>query len=108
MRTAWLSLGPCQERGSSRRWFLAILEIYVIKSVMLYSSRDKVDLEMESEITSVDANSYSGFKIVDSAVVKRVMDELDTLGEFEDEGSNKESNRFVSYDTYISQPLLVW
>lgn len=78
-----------------------MLIVWNYQSVMLYSSRDKVDLEKENEITSVDANSYSAFKIVDSLVVKRVTDELDALGEPEDEGLNKSTgNRF-----YLSQVL---
>jgi hypothetical protein len=48
---------------------------------MLYSS---TDLAPEHQV--IDANSYPPFKLVDSTVVTRIMDELDELGEREDEG----------------------
>jgi hypothetical protein len=59
---------------------------------MLYSSRSKVNLDKESEITGVDANSYSGFKVVDSLIVKRITDELEALGEPEEEGQLSAEN----------------
>jgi hypothetical protein len=48
---------------------------------MLYSS---TDLAPEHQV--IDANSYPPFKLVDSTVVTRIMEELDVLGEHEDEG----------------------
>lgn len=48
---------------------------------MLYSSTDK----RVNNGATVDANSYPAFKVVDSTVVKRITDEMDSLGDPEEE-----------------------
>lgn len=48
---------------------------------MLYSS---TDLPMHDQV--IDANSYPPFKLVDSTIVMRIMEEMDDLGEPEEEG----------------------
>jgi transcription initiation factor TFIIH subunit 3 len=49
---------------------------------MLYSSTNPVT----DNVPQADANSYPAFKVVDSAVVQRIMDELDALGDPDEEG----------------------
>ncbi|TFK44391.1 transcription factor Tfb4-domain-containing protein [Crucibulum laeve] len=49
-------------------------------SVMLYASTDP-----PKEQQTIDANSYPPFKLVDSTVVTRIMEELDALGDLEEE-----------------------
>lgn len=51
-------------------------------SVMLYSSTDLV-----TRTQVIDANSYPPFKLVDSTIVTRIVEELDELGEPEEEGT---------------------
>jgi len=60
---------------------LAVFGALPGKSVMLYSSTDK-DLNNGA---LVDANSYPAFKVVDSTVVKRIAEEMDALGDPEEE-----------------------
>jgi len=48
---------------------------------MLYSSTEAVT----EDVPSLDANSYLPFKLVDSTVVRKIMDELDAIGELEEE-----------------------
>jgi transcription initiation factor TFIIH subunit 3 len=48
---------------------------------MLYSSTDK----SLNNGAVVDANSYPSFKVVDSTVVKRIAEEMDALGDPEEE-----------------------
>ena len=50
-------------------------------SVMLYPSSDSAVEEQD-----IDPNWYPPFKSMDSTLVKRVAEELDELGELEDEG----------------------
>ncbi|KAJ7680574.1 transcription factor Tfb4-domain-containing protein [Mycena polygramma] len=60
---------------------LAVFGAFPGKSMMLYSSSDPAsDLS-----TDMNANSYPPFQAVDSAVVQRVMAELDVLEEQEEE-----------------------
>ncbi|OJA08669.1 hypothetical protein AZE42_01189 [Rhizopogon vesiculosus] len=51
------------------------------KSVMLYSSTEL----LTDDMPPLDANSYLPFKLVDSTVVRRIMDELDAIGKLEEE-----------------------
>lgn len=51
------------------------------KSVMLYSSTEL----LSDDVPSLDANSYLPFKLVDSTVVQRIMNEFDAIGELEEE-----------------------
>ncbi|KAH0588927.1 hypothetical protein H2248_004712 [Termitomyces sp. 'cryptogamus'] len=55
---------------------LAVFGAFPGKSLCLYSSDDPA---LESQ--AIDPNSYPPFKLVDSTVVTRIMDELDELGE---------------------------
>jgi len=48
---------------------------------MLYSSTEP----LTDDTPSLDANSYLPFKLVDSTVVRRIMDELVAIGELEEE-----------------------
>jgi len=48
---------------------------------MLYSSTEVVT----EDVPSLDANSYLPFKLVDSTVVRKIIDELDAIGELEEE-----------------------
>jgi len=47
---------------------------------MLYSSTDAI-----ANTQFTDANSYLPLKVVDSTIVQRIMDELEALGESEEE-----------------------
>jgi transcription initiation factor TFIIH subunit 3 len=49
---------------------------------MLYSSTDI----LENDAQTIDANSYPPFRIVDSNVVGHIIDEVEALGEPEEEG----------------------
>lgn len=51
------------------------------KSVLLYSSTEL----LSDDAPSLDANSYLPFKLVDSTVVQRIMNEFDAIGELEEE-----------------------
>lgn len=51
------------------------------KSVMLYSSTEL----LTDDVPSLDANSYLPFKLVDSVVVQRIMNEFDAIGKLEEE-----------------------
>jgi transcription initiation factor TFIIH subunit 3 len=51
-------------------------------SVMLYSSDDP----LQSDGQAIDANSYPPFRIVDSSVMQHIIDEMEALGEPEEEG----------------------
>ncbi|KAG1734670.1 TFIIH subunit Tfb4/p34 [Suillus paluster] len=51
------------------------------KSVMLYSSTEL----LTDDVPSLDANSYLPFKLVDSTVVQRIMNEFDAIGKLEEE-----------------------
>lgn len=75
MRILWLSLGRFLGRGSSgtRVWVVSFLNA---GSVMLYSSSDPLP---DAQAASTNANSYPPFHAVDSAVVQRIMTELDLL-----------------------------
>ncbi|KAG2088168.1 TFIIH subunit Tfb4/p34, partial [Suillus discolor] len=53
------------------------------KSVLLYSSTEL----LSDDVPSLDANSYLPFKLVDSTVVQRIMNEFDAIGELEEEPS---------------------
>lgn len=53
-----------------------------MNSVMLYSSTDR----LTAGIQQIDANSYPPFKLVNSTVLNRITEELDALGEPEEEG----------------------
>ncbi|KAG6920301.1 hypothetical protein DXG01_005070 [Tephrocybe rancida] len=55
---------------------LAVFGAFPGKSLNLYSSTDPA-----SETQVIDANSYPPFKLVDSTIVTRIMEELDDLGE---------------------------
>ncbi|KAF8070625.1 transcription factor Tfb4-domain-containing protein [Lyophyllum atratum] len=59
---------------------LAVFGAFPGKSVMLYSSTDSA---LQSQI--IDANSYPPFKFVDSTIVTRIMEEMDYLGQPEEE-----------------------
>jgi transcription initiation factor TFIIH subunit 3 len=51
------------------------------KSVLLYSSTEL----FSDDVPSLDANSYLPFKLVDSTVIQRIMNEFDAIGELEEE-----------------------
>jgi transcription initiation factor TFIIH subunit 3 len=53
-------------------------------SVMLYSSTDP----SENDGQAIDANSYPPFKVVDFSVIQHIMDEVEALGEPEEEGQS--------------------
>ncbi|KAJ7045748.1 TFIIH subunit Tfb4/p34 [Mycena alexandri] len=55
---------------------LAVFGAFPGKSVMLYSSSDPLP---DAQSTNTNANSYPPFHAVDSAVVQRIMTELDSL-----------------------------
>ncbi|KAJ7268761.1 TFIIH subunit Tfb4/p34 [Mycena haematopus] len=61
---------------------LAVFGAFPGKSVLLYSSSEPASLSPES---SMDANAFPPFQAVDSAVVQRIMAELDALELREDE-----------------------
>jgi hypothetical protein len=64
-----------------------------------------VNLDKESEITSVDANSYSAFKVVDSLIVKKITDELEALGEPEEEGRVLKTHPYSLLTYSLHSPL---
>lgn len=49
---------------------------------MLYSSTDSI----ADDEQDYDADSYPAFKTVDCTIVRKIMDELDALGDPEEEG----------------------
>jgi hypothetical protein len=53
----------------------------VTNSVLLYSSTEL----FSDDVPSLDANSYLPFKLVDSTVIQRIMNEFDAIGELEEE-----------------------
>jgi transcription initiation factor TFIIH subunit 3 len=53
----------------------------LVDSVMLYSSTEP----LTDDSLPLDANSYLPFKLVDSTVVRRIVDELDAIGKLEEE-----------------------
>ncbi|KAG5654407.1 hypothetical protein H0H81_003231 [Sphagnurus paluster] len=55
---------------------LAVFGAFPGKSMMLYASTDPA-----TELQAIDANSYPPFKLVDSTIVTRIMEEFDDLGE---------------------------
>lgn len=59
---------------------------------MLYSSTQLPT----DDLPSLDANSYLPFKLVDSTVVRRIIDELDSIGELEEERERLISTCFFS------------
>ncbi|KAJ7446236.1 transcription factor Tfb4 [Mycena galericulata] len=61
---------------------LAVFGAFPGKSIMLYSSSDPVP---DSLATDTDANAYPPFTVVDSTVVQRIMAELDSLEEKDEE-----------------------
>lgn len=56
---------------------------------MLYSTTDYVDIGQ-----AMDANTYPPFKAVDTSVTQKIRDEIDALGEPDEEG---QSHPFVSF-----------
>lgn len=61
---------------------------------MLYSSTDSAKDDMDD---LVDANSYPPFKVVDSSVVERTLDEIESLGDLDEEGVHS-----LQDDGYVS------
>ncbi|KIM91931.1 hypothetical protein PILCRDRAFT_101 [Piloderma croceum F 1598] len=59
---------------------LAVFGAFPGKSVMLYSSTDPLQHNR-----TIDANSYPPFRVVDYSVMQHIMEEIDALGEPEDE-----------------------
>lgn len=51
---------------------------------MLYSSTDP----LQHDNRTIDANSYPPFRVVDSSVMQHTMEEVDALGEPEEEGQS--------------------
>ncbi|KAG6898167.1 hypothetical protein C0992_004154 [Termitomyces sp. T32_za158] len=62
---------------------LAVFGAFPAKSLCLYSSADPVP-----QSQPIDPNSYPPFKLVDSTIVTRIMQELDDLGEPGEEGNH--------------------
>ncbi|KAJ8582467.1 transcription factor Tfb4 [Rhizopogon salebrosus TDB-379] len=60
---------------------LVVFGAFPGKSVMLYSSTEP----LTDDSLPLDANSYLPFKLVDSTVVRRIVDELDAIGKLEEE-----------------------
>jgi transcription initiation factor TFIIH subunit 3 len=59
---------------------------------MLYSSTEP----LTDDSLPLDANSYLPFKLVDSTVVRRIVDELDAIGKLEEERESLSFTCFVS------------
>ncbi len=75
--------------------------------MILYSSTDPSVREDE---TVADANSYQPFKTVDSVVASRITDELDALGDSDEEGETLfDSGTYsATSDMLTYQPLANW
>ena len=51
-----------------------------------------------------DANTYLPFKLVDKAVTKRIMEELDSLSDAEDEGKTYLNVGYARFTTMLFTP----
>ena len=51
---------------------------------MLYASTENYQ---EENVESADANTYRPFKVLDSIIMKSIQDQVDALGEPEEEGT---------------------
>jgi len=83
--------------------FSSSLPQYLLPSVLLYSTSTVV-LD-DAQIN--DPNAYPLFKVVDSTIVQRIMDELDALGEPEHEGVSQRP-RIIYLSYWHSQSHVRW
>ncbi|KAF9010522.1 transcription factor Tfb4-domain-containing protein [Cyathus striatus] len=77
---------------------LAVFGAFPGKSVMLYASTD-----LSPDQFMIDANSYPPFKLVDTTVMKRIGEELDELGEPEDEAPCSLVGAFTKALCYVNR-----
>ncbi|KAF7792417.1 hypothetical protein EIP86_003454 [Pleurotus ostreatoroseus] len=65
---------------------LAVFGALPGKSIMLYASTENYQ---EENVESADANTYRPFKVLDSIIMKSIQDQVDALGEPEEEDINR-------------------
>ncbi|KAJ6587089.1 TFIIH subunit Tfb4/p34 [Mycena vulgaris] len=82
---------------------LAVFGALPGKSIMLYSSSDPVP---DSLSTDTNANSYPPFNVVDSTVVQRIMSELDSLEQHEEEAPSALVGALVKALCYVNRITL--
>ncbi|KAF5380496.1 hypothetical protein D9615_004577 [Tricholomella constricta] len=80
---------------------LAVFGAFPGKSMMLYSSTDPATQDQ-----AIDANSYLPFKLVDSTIITRIMEELDELGEPAEEVPNSLVSALTKALCYINRVTL--
>ncbi|KAF9231942.1 transcription factor Tfb4, partial [Melanogaster broomeanus] len=80
---------------------LAVFGALPGKSVMLYSSTET----LVDDDPPLDANSYQPFKIVDTTVLQRIANELDVIGELEEEPPCALVGAFTKALCYINRIL---
>ncbi|GLB37602.1 putative transcription factor [Lyophyllum shimeji] len=80
---------------------LAVFGAFPGKSVMLYSSTDP-----PPQTQVIDANSYPPFKLVDSTIVTRVMEEFDEQAEITDEAPNSLVSALAKALCYVNRVTL--
>ncbi|KAJ7287826.1 TFIIH subunit Tfb4/p34 [Mycena rebaudengoi] len=81
---------------------LAVFGAFPGKSILLYSSSDPVP----DSIADANSNSYPPFHAVDSTVVQRIMSELDSLKESEEEAPSALVGAVVKALCYVNRITL--
>ncbi|KAG6885961.1 hypothetical protein C0993_006888, partial [Termitomyces sp. T159_Od127] len=80
---------------------LAVYGAFPAKSLCLYSSSDPAP-----QSQPIDANSYPPFKLVDSTIVTRIMQELDDLGEPSEEAPSSLVGALTKALCYVNRITL--
>ncbi|RDB24941.1 RNA polymerase II transcription factor B subunit 4 [Hypsizygus marmoreus] len=80
---------------------LAVFGAFPGKSVMLYSTIDPTNHDQ-----AIDANSYPPFRLVDSTIVTRITEELEALGEPEEEAPSSLVSALIKALCYVNRVTL--